>query len=564
MSKNVSDQIVQILTELGVKRIYGIPGDTIDSMMESLRKQSAIDFIVMRHEENGAFAATAHAKLTGEIGVVAACQGPGANHLINGLYDAMDDRAPVLAITGAIGTDVIGTRMPQETSQIKLFDDCTVYNQEVRSAENLPRVLERAIHKAIGMQGPAHISIPSDIMRDAAVAWTFSPPVSWNDIEMKPKPHLIDAASAVLNKAKKPVILYGEGSRDAKVELDKLATTLNAPLVHTTRSKDIIPDGHANAVGGIGLMGSVASHYALKNCDALLIVGSQFAWREFYPESAPVVQIDCLPAHIGSRIRASHPLPGDSQATCAALLPKLTQKTDTSFLKSCLKENTSLHTKISFDAKTSKKGEPVHPQAFMEKLNEKAADDAIYMVDAGSITIWANNILKIKKNQRFVWCANLASLGNGVGYAIAGQFTYPKRQVFALCGDGGFQMSIADLPTAVMYKLPIIFVVYNNSAYKFIELEEQGEGNPVFGTHFCNPDYAKLAEAHGAIGFTVNDYSEIDSVLDKALKQKMPVVIDVKINPDELIIPPVLETGKMVNFVKAQVKQWFSSSTQNK
>jgi pyruvate oxidase len=558
--KNVSDQIVTILTQLGVKRIYGIPGDTIDSLMESLRKQSTIDFIVMRHEENGAFAATAHAKLTGEIGVVAACQGPGANHLINGLYDAMDDRAPVLAITGAIGTDVIGTRMPQETTQIKLFDDCTVYNQEVRSAANMPRVLERAIHKAVGMQGPAHISIPSDIMRDDAVKWTFSQPVSIHDAEIKPKAEHLQAAAATLNKAKKPVILYGEGARDASTELDKLATMLNAPLVHTTRSKDIVPYGHPNAVGGIGLMGSVASHYALKNCDALLIVGSQFAWREFYPESVPVVQVDIMPAHIGARISATHPLLGDAQATCAALLEKIQKKNDASFLKKCLQENTSLHTKIAFDPKKSKKGEPVHPQAFMEKLNEKADDDALYMVDAGSITIWGNNILKIKQGQRFVWCANLASLGNALGYALAAKFTYPKRQVFALCGDGGFQMSIADLPTAVMYRLPIVFVIYNNSTYKFIELEEQGEGNPPFGTHFCNPDYAMLAQAHGAKGYTVNDYTEIDQVLDEALQQDMPVVIDVKVNPDELIIPPVLESSKMVNFVKAQIRQWFSKN----
>lgn len=557
MSYNVSDQIVDILNQIGVKRIYGIPGDTIDSMMESLRKQKNIDFIVMRHEETGAFAASCHAKLTGEIGVVAACQGPGANHLVNGLYDAMLDHVPVLAITGAIETQLIGTRMPQETNQIKLFDDCTVYNAEVRSAENLPHVLELAIHKAYSKRGPAHVSIPSDIMRAVTKKWTLSPLALHERATALPSAESLNAAAEVINKASKVAILYGEGARGCAEQLTELSTVLNAPLVHTARSKDIVPEAHQNCVGGIGLMGSVGGNYAVKHCDALLVVGSSYAWREFYPENVPTIQIDADMDRLALRTHVTHPVHGDARLSLESLIKKVKHKSSDSFLKKSIQEKHGWHAELSFKPKDSKKGEAVHPQTFMSALNEQLPDDAIVVCDAGTVTIWGNNILQMKENQRFVWCANLASLGNGLPYAIASQFTYPNRKIVALCGDGGFQMSIADLPTAVMYQLPIIFIIYNNSAYQFIELEEQGEGNPPFGTHFYNPDYAKLAEAHGAIGLNVNEQGDIANALTQAFGADRPVVIDVKVNPDELIIPPIFQAQKVFNFTKAMVREWF-------
>lgn len=556
MSFNVSDQIVNILNQIGVKRIYGIPGDTIDSLMESLRKQNNIDFIILRHEETGAFAASCHAKLTGEIGVVAACQGPGANHLINGLYDALLDHVPVLAITGAIDSDYIGTRMPQETNQIKLFDDCTVYNAEVRSANNLPHVLELAIHKAYAKRGPAHVSIPSDIMRELTKPWELSPFHPQQNAKPYPNVDTLKSAAEVINKADKVTILYGEGAREVGPELVALAEKLNAPLVHTARSKDIIPEAHKNCVGGIGIMGAVAGNYAIKHCDALLVVGSSYAWKEFYPENVPIVQIDDDMDRLALRTHVTNPVLGDAKITLDMLEPQIKRHTNDHFLKQCISDENGWQNQLAFKPRHSAKGEPIHPQRFMSALNDILPDDAIVLCDAGTVTIWGNNILKMREGQRFVWSANLASLGNALPYAIASQFAYPHRKVVALCGDGGFQMSTPDLPTAVMYKLPIIFIIYNNSAYQFIELEEEGEGNPPFGTHFYNPDYAKLAEAHGTMGLTINEEKDIDGVLKKAFAANCPVVIDVKVNPEELIIPPVLQVKKSLNFAKAMVREW--------
>lgn len=557
MSKaNISDQILNILTQIGVNRIYGIPGDTIDSLMESIREQSKVKLIVLRHEETGAFACAAQAKLTNQIAVCVACQGPGANHLINGLYDAKADRVPVLAITGSVPSDLIGTRMPQETNQIKLFDDCTVFNAEARSAKNVPIILEQAINTALSKRGPAHVSIPSDIMRMPAVEWQLSQ-LPKAEIFM-PDQQQIDAAAMVLNKANKVAILYGEGSRDASKELIQIAEKLQAPLIHTTRSKDIVANDHVNCIGGMGLMGSVAANHAMKECDALLIVGSNYAWREFYPKQVPTVQIDREASHIGIRTNVTHPLLGDSQLTLTSLIKKIEQKDQANFLTACKKKNAGILSHLAFDPKKSKDGDPIHPQAFMQKLSEHVNDDTIFAVDAGTITIWANNILKIKKDQRFIWNANLASLGNGLPYAIASQLEYPNRQVIALCGDGGFQMSIMDLPTVVMYQLPIIIVVYNNSAYRFIELEEQGEGNPTFGTKFVNPDYAKLAEAHGMQGLVVKNYSDIDNAIKTALSAKQPFLLDVLINPEELIIPPVINKDQALHFAESQIRSWFA------
>lgn len=558
MTHTISNQIVDTLHEFGVKRIYGIPGDTIDSLMEALRKQSNIQFVIMRHEENGAFAAVAHGKLTGELGVVAACQGPGANHLINGLYDAFADRVPVLAITGALDNEHIGTRMPQETNQIKLFDDCTVFNQEVRSAANLPHVLELAIHTAVTMRGPAHVSIPADIMREVSVPWKTTTLDGYLDYTVVPNENVLQRAAEVINKAKKPTILFGEGSRDAANELITLSEMLQAPLVHTARSKDIVSDDHPNNVGGVGLMGAVSGNHAVSHTDCLVIVGSNYAWREFYPKDVPVIQIDVRGSRLATRTVVTHPVVGDSKPTLQALIPLLNNKTDDHYLNECRQKLRGIHSKLAFDPKKSDNENPVHPQAFMYKLNQHAPDNTIYLCDAGTVTVWANNILHLKPKQRFVWCANLASLGNALGYAIGAKFTYPDRPVIALCGDGGFQMSIADLPTAVMYNLPIIFVIYNNSTYRFIELEEEGEGNPPFGTHFENPDYAKLAEAHGAMGIRVNHYDEIDEKLTQALSANKPVVMDVIINPEELIIPPVFKMDQAFNFAMATVKSWFT------
>lgn len=557
MSKNVSDQVVEILTQIGVKHIFGIPGDTIDSMMESLREQEAIDFIILRHEETGAFAASAQAKLTGELAVCVACQGPGAIHLLNGLYDAALDQVPVLAITGQIDSSLIGTHATQEINQIQLFDEVAIYNQEVRSAANLPEVLALACQNAISKRGVAHISIPSDVMRDKAVKWPKQTTVFNPGFDIEASPSELKKAASLLNDAKKVTILYGDGARKAGNELTRIADRLQAPLVHTTRSKDILDNHHPSYVGGIGLMGSKSGNYAINHCDVLLVVGSSFAFREFYPDDVPIIQIDHDPTRLGLRVPITHGITGDCAITLNDLMPLIKTKTETNFLKTSQEKHQKSLKSLLKQARSSKPGKAIHPQLLTEQIGQQADDNAIFCVGTGSVTIWANNFLHLNGKQRFLWSWNLASLGWALPAAIGCQLREPNRQVIVPVGDGGFEMLVGDFATVVKYNLPIIFIVYNNATYRFIELEEAGEGNPIFGTQFTNPDFAKLAEAYGALGLRLENSEDINSILTQAFNAHRPVIIDAIIDPNEMFIPPKITRKMAYAFAKSTIRSYF-------
>lgn len=555
MGQNVSDQVIAMLTKMGVKQIFGVPGDTIDSLMESLRIQHDIEFIIVRHEETAAFAASAQAKLTGKLAVCVACQGPGAIHLVNGLYDANLDRVPVLAITGQVDSHLIGTGMPQEIDQMKLMNDCTIFNEEVRSPENLPLLLSIACHAAMNKKGVAHLSIPADIMREKAIDM-HERHFSYFESTIIPSEKELDAAALVLNQAKKIAILYGGGSREAASELLELSTLLNAPLVHTTRSKDIIDNGFENHVGGIGLLGSKGGMSALAQCDALLIVASCFAFREFYPQNIPIIQIDTVPDRIGAFASITHGLWGHAQVTLQALIKRLDAHSDQSFLKDIRHIHAIEVEKKPHIAKPTKDSQFIHPQTLTARVSELADENAIFCIGTGSVTTWANNFLKLNGKQRFLWSAHLASLGWALPATIGCQLAEPKKQVIGLVGDGEIQMLIGDFMTAVKYKLPIIYVLYNNSGYRFIEMEELGEGNPPFGTEFLNPDYKLLAEACGGFGITVNHYSDIDHALKAAFTSGKTAIVNVIVNPKEMFIPPKININMATSFIKATVKGW--------
>ena len=554
----ISHQIIDMLIEAGIKRLYAIPGDTIDSLMEALRVQKEIEFIIVRHEETAAFAATAEAKLTGNLTACMACQGPGANHLINGLYDAATDRAPVLAITGQVATDVIGTRMAQETNQIKLFDDFCVYNAEARSPANVPHILSIAIQSAISERSVAHISLPSDIARAKACASFHVPLLKRTAYQVLASKESLNTAAELLNKGKKVTILYGEGARYAGKELMQVAKRLNAPLVHTSRSKDIIDHLNPHFCGGIGFMGSVAGNHAMQACDTLLIVGSGFAFHDFYPDKATMVQLDLEANHIGMRIPVDHQIIGHAQPNLAQLLTKLEQKTKQTHLNQSIKKKEAWITKLNFKPSDKRKPKIAKSNQIMQMVNELASKEAIFCMDAGSVTVWGNNILQLNGTQRFIWCANLASLGTGIPYAIGCQLAAPKQQIIALCGDGGFQMMLGDLATIAKYDLPVIFVVFNNSTLRFIEFEEMEEGNPTFGTKLENPDYAMVAKAHGMEGFTIHNQNEIQEVLQQAFSCKKPCIVDAWVDPNELIIPPKLNAKMAAAFQKGYLKDFFT------
>ncbi len=558
MSKNVSDQIVEFLTEIGVKYIYGIPGDTIDSLMESLRKQDKIKFVVTRHEEAAALAASAQAKLTGELAVCTACQGPGAVHLLNGLYDAAMDHAPVLAITGQVASNLIGSGMPQEINQIALFEEVALYNQELRHSDQVLPVFTSAVQAAKDYKGVAHISIPSDIMRMpisqnkpryAALNTQYAVTVAKEALEQ---------AASLLNAAQHITILYGDGARDASVEIIKLAETLKAPLVHTTRSKDVIDNQHPQYMGGIGLMGSRAGNYAVHECELLLVVGSSFAFHEYYPQKAQIIQIDHDPLKIAKHEAVTLGLVGDTKCVVTELISRIIEKNLDGFLSRCEKVRKLNDTIEAWEDRIGKNPNLIHPQTLTHKLNQYLPEDAVICTDAGSVTIWANNFLKLNGKQRYTWSANLASLGTGLAFAIGAQLAYPKRKVICLAGDGGFDMLIGDFATAVRNNMPILFIIYNNSAYGFIELEEQGEGNPIFGTKFTNPDFAALAKAFGAQGITVKNPNDLDTALAQGMQSNGPFLIDVYVNPKERYIPPVITPKMVEEFARSQIRSWFA------
>lgn len=555
MSKLVSDQIIEELTRIGVKHIFGIPGDTIDSMMESLRKQDDIQFIIMRHEETGAFAASAQAKLTGNLAVCVACQGPGAIHLLNGLYDAAMDHVPVLAITGQVASDVIGTGMPQEINQIALFDQVAVFNQEVRSAEQVPVILSMAIRAAIKERGVAHVSIPADIMKEKAVCDAFAA-ISLEASCMTAPQDEIEKAADIINKAKTVSILYGGGSYGCEAELVALSEKLHAPLVHTTRSKDVIDNHHDNYVGGIGFMGTRSGNHGATACDALIVAGSSFAFKEFYPKNVPIIQIDNNPERMGAHVPITMGLLGDCKPTLASLTEKVAQKTDDAFLRHTREyRHIEKEVKEHF-AKPAKEGKRnyVNPRTLIERVGQLADEDAIYTVGSGSVTLYCNHFLNLNSKQRFLWTWNLASLGWTLPAALGCKLIAPERQVIAPVGDGDFQMLIADLITFAKYDVPVTFIVFNNSSYHFIELEEASNGNPPFGTHFMNPDYVKLAEAHGLAGIRIEQDVEIDDALKQAFASNKTTIIDASISPDEIYIPPSLTPEMVVNFAKSKIK----------
>ena len=558
--KNISTQIVDILKSAGIKRIYGIPGDTIDTLMESIRADKEMEFVLARHEANAGFMASGEARVTERFGVAVACQGPGANTLLNGLADAAQDGIGVLAITGQIDTDLISTDMPQGQNQLQLFEDITLFNAEARSPQNLIEILHVAINTAL-QGGVAHISIPSDIMKSRGVAYKKVPFVSYKDARLVPSDKSIRDAAAAINSAEKIALLYGEGARGAAKSVVELAEKLKAPLIHTTRSKDMIDNTHEHLLGGIGLMGSHPANEALHACDLLLIVGSNFAYKRFYPD-AKVVKIDKNAMHLATHVAVDYPVHADALSALGALLEAVEQKEDTSFLRSF---KTAFLQHLDTFLFAYKKRDPdnlIHPAAVVDEVMLYLDKEGILCGDSGSATIWINNVARFKAGQRFIWSANLATLGAAFGQAV-GAHLATKREVAVIAGDGGFQYSISDLVTAAMYKVPVKCFILNNGAFKFIEFEERShDGNVPSGTKLLNPDYAALAEASFCKGIKAENYTELKAAVKAAFMHDGPVVVDCQVDPGALLIPPAVNTQMAYNYLKSEIKSWFTTSTQ--
>ena len=549
MAKKVAELVTDILHAAGVKRIYGVVGDSLNGMTESLRRRGDIDWIHVRHEEVAAFAAGAEAALTGELAVCAGSCGPGNLHLINGLYDCQRTRVPVLAIAAQIPSAEIGRGYFQETKPDSLFRDCSHYCELVSHPSQLPGVLETAIRAAIGHRGVAVVVIPGDVALEdytaphsAPRALAISTPV------VVPAAAELDALADMLNASTRTTLLCGRGCAGAHAQLMRLGETIKSPMVHALGGKEHVEWDNPYDVGMTGLIGFSSGYKAMLDCDTLLMLGTDFPYRQFYPTHAKVAQVDLRPESLGRRTRLDLGLVGDVGATIEALLPKLKQRQDTAHLDdSRANYQHARHGLDELAAGTSGR-RPIHPQHLTRLLSEHATDDAVFTFDVGTSTVWAARYLKVNGKRRMLGSLVHGSMANAMPQAIGAQAAYPGRQVISMSGDGGFSMLMGDLLTLVQCKLPVKVVVYNNGTLGFVALEMKASGFLETGTDLNNPDFAAMARAVGIHGRRVEEPGELEAAVTEFLAHDGPALLDVVTNKQELAMPPTITPEEVKGF----------------
>ncbi len=562
MKRIAAEALVERLADWGVDTVFGLPGDGINGLMEGLRRnEKKIRFVLVQHEEAAAFMATGYAKSTGRLGVCLATSGPGAIHLLNGLYDAKLDHAPVLAITGMQETQMLGTGYQQEVSLEKLFMDVAVYNEMIRVPLQATTLVDLAIRHALSRKGVAHLTIPTDIQIAEADAnpWeTVAPavitPTAPVFIEPPgvPDARNLQKAADVLNAGERVVMLVGAGALGAREDLRRVADIIGSPIVKTLPGKAAVPDRDPLVLGGIGLLGTAPAENAIEHCDTLFMVGTNFPYTKHLPEpgQAKVVQIEADPVRAGNRIATEVPLVGDAQKTLAALAPLLQRQVDRSFLEGAQKEMDEWWEKMG--ALESIAHDPIQPQHLMKVIDRLASDDAILTSDSGTIATWAARHFDIRARRAFYLSGNLATMAPGLPYAIAAQLAYPGRQCIAFVGDGGLAMLMAEFATACRYQLPVKVIVNNNGELGQILWEQLVLGFPEFGVRFQQRlDFAPWAEACGGLGIRVDKCDELEDAISRALASSGPALVDVTVNPDEPPMPGKVTYDQAKGFAKA-------------
>ena len=538
--KRVADLLVQTLAAAGVERIYGVSGDSLNGITDSIRTQKQIQWIHMRHEEAAAFAAGAEAHLTGKLAVCAGSCGPGNLHLINGLYDCHRSRVPVLAIAAQIPSNEIGSRYFQETHPEHLFAQCSHYCELISQTEQMPRVLEIAMQTAISRRGVSVIAIPGDVaLRDAAEEGPrlhFPPPQP----TVCPSDEEIAALAKVLNESKKITILGGAGCAGAHAELIELAAKLNAPIVHALRGKEFIEYDNPYDVGMTGLLGFSSGYRAMMTCNVLLMIGTDFPYQQFFPKDATIVQIDIRGEQLGRRTKVDYGFVGDTKTTLRALLPKLEQNKDEQHLKDAVEHYKRARKELDELATDESGKKPIHPQYVVRVLDELAADDAIFSCDVGTPTIWAARYLNMNGKRRLLGSFNHGSMANALPQAIGVQVSHPGRQVVSLSGDGGLAMGMGDLLSLHQLRAPVKIIVFKNDSLAFVELEMKAAGIVDFGTDLQNPNFAKMAEAAGMRGLTAEPPDQGRPMIAQALQHDGPALVEVLVSRQELSMPPTI------------------------
>ena len=553
-TKRISDVLIDILANAGIKRIYGITGDSLNSVNDSLRRDGRISFQHVRHEEAAAFAAGAEAALTGHLAVCAGSSGPGNLHLINGLFDCQRNRVPVLAIASHIPQSEVGLNYFQETHPQNLFKECSVFAELVSSPKQMPEILFRAMNAAIGLRGVAVVVLPGDVAvmemeADGIPAWR-APRRS----HVVPVDADIEEIADFLNHGKRVALLCGAGCYDAHDEVVALASKLHAPVVQGFRGKEFLEWENPYDAGLTGLLGYTSGYRAMEQCDTLLMLGTDFPYRPFYPEHAKVIQVDRDASALGRRVPLSLGVVGDVKDTLLKLLPKVEQKKDTEFADTIRKAYKKFRSDLASYVKPEPDGTPIHPQYFVNRLNELAAEDAVFTFDVGTPVIWAARHLRMNGKRRLLGSFNHGSMANAMMHAIGAQSAFPKRQVISMSGDGGFTMMMGEILTLKQLNLPAKIFVFNNGDLSFIALEMKSAGYLDYATRLKNPNFADMAEAAGLKGISIKNSGEVDDKIREALAYDGPVIIDVAVNKQELAMPPRIAYAQAMGFSKFLVR----------
>jgi pyruvate dehydrogenase (quinone) len=562
MAKTVADQFAETLAAAGVKRIYGVVGDSLNGLTDSIRRQGKIDWVHMRHEEVAAFAAGGEAHVTGELAVCAGSCGPGNLHLINGLFDCQRSRLPVLAIAAQVPSAELGAGYFQETHPENLFKDCSHYCELISGANQMPRVLEIAIRQAVGNRGVSVVVIPGDVALQSA---TDAPLPKVESLLPRPaiampEPTDIDRLAVLLNSDGRVTMLCGSGCASAHNEVLALADRLKAPIVHAYRGKEHVEWDNPFDVGMTGLIGFSSGYYAMLDCDILLMLGTDFPYRQFYPRGAGVriAQVDVRPEQIGRRAPVDLGVVGDVRTAIESVLPLITKERDSIHLARATEHYRKTRKELDALAVSKPGRKPIHPQQVAKAISDRASQDAIFTCDVGLPTVWAARYLTMNGKRRLIGSFWHGSMANAMPHAIGAQTAFPDRQVISLSGDGGFTMLMGDFLSLVQLGLPVKVVVFNNSALGFIEIEQKSSGFIDFGTAFRNPSFAAMAEACGVRGIRLEDPEDVETGIATAFAHDGPVLVDAVVSRTVLPIPPAITVEMAKGFTLYMVKAVFN------
>jgi pyruvate dehydrogenase (quinone) len=547
MTVTVADVMVAALKASGVRQVYGIPGDSLNGFTDALRRDGEVAWQHVRHEEAAGFAAAAEAAVTGELAVCAGSCGPGNLHLINGLFDANRSNVPVLAIAAQIPAEEIGGEYFQETHPQLLFRECSVYCELVSIPGQLPRTLEIAMRMALQRGGVSVVVVPGEIFL-AEAPDAEAVPVRAVSPVTRPDDQSLAAAAEVLNSASRVTILAGAGCAGAHDQLIELAAALKAPVVHAFRGKEFVEYDNPYDVGMTGLIGFSSGYRAMEHCDALVMLGTDFPYRPFYPENVPVIQVDIRGERIGRRVPVQVPLVGTVRDTIEALMPMISVKTDTAHLDRMTAHYHRSRARLDKLARGRRNDSPLHPQFVAATIDRLAAPDAVFTADVGTPCIWAARYLHMNGTRRLIGSFNHGSMANALPHAIGAQASQPGRQVVAMSGDGGLAMLLGELITLRQLQLPVKVVVFNNGALSFVELEMKAAGIVTYGTDLDNPDFAGIARASGLLGIRVDKAGELEGALRQAFGHDGPALVEVRTARHELSLPPKLTYGQIKGF----------------